>query len=197
MKNIIQRRINFITEIDKLKSIYRETKLIDGTRRENDAEHSFHIALMAFILQDYVTEEIDILKVIKMLLIHDIVEIDAGDTFAYDIQANSDKKERELKAANRLFSIIDDEYGKELFDLWIEFEEIKTAESRFANGIDRLQPMLLNYYGDGGTWKTYNIPKEQVYKRLIPLKDISPELWNFAENFIEDYYNIEVQNETL
>ncbi|QQY78875.1 putative hydrolase of HD superfamily [Keratinibaculum paraultunense] len=181
--------IEFIVELDKMKTILRQTTLIDKSKRENDAEHSWHISVMAMILSEYANEEIDVCKVIKMLLIHDLVEIYAGDTFCYDVEGNKDKKERETKAAYKIFGMLDEDKGRELRKLWEEFEEMKTNEALFAASMDRLQPFLNNYFSDGGTWKKFNVSKKDIYKRIAPLKESSNILWNFTKNMIEDAYD--------
>ncbi|MCF6464653.1 HD domain-containing protein [Clostridium sp. Cult2] len=182
------RDIEFIVELDKMKSILRQTSLIDNSKRENDAEHSWHISVMAMILSEYANEDIDICKVIKMLLVHDLVEIYAGDTFCYDKAGNMDKKERELKAADKIFGILDRDKGEELRNLWDEFEEMKTKEAIFAASMDRLQPFFNNYFSGGGTWKKFNVSKKDIYKRIAPLKETSEELWKFTEKMIEDAF---------
>jgi len=181
----LNKDIQFILELDKMKSILRQTTLMDGSRRENDAEHSWHISVMAMVLSEYANEKIDLCKVIKMLLIHDLVEIYAGDTFCYDMEGNKSKKERELEAADKIFGMLDEDKGRELRSLWDEFEEMKTNEAVFAAAMDRMEPLFSNYYSDGGTWKKFNISKEQVYKRIEPIKYASDELWQFVVNMIE------------
>lgn len=178
--------IDFIVEIDKMKTILRQTSVIGLDQRENDAEHSWHISLMAVMLQEYSNEKIDILKVIKMLLIHDLVEIYAGDTFCYDAVGNSDKRERELKAAEKIYGMLDIDKGGELRSLWDEFEKMKTPEALFAASMDRMQPMLSNYYNDGGTWKKYGVKKDSIYKRISPVEKTSDELWAYMKHIIED-----------
>jgi putative hydrolase of HD superfamily len=178
--------IEFIVELDKMKSILRQTSLINEDRREDDAEHSWHIAIMAMVLEEYSNEKIDICKVIKMLLIHDLVEIYAGDTFCYDKKGNEDKIEREIKAAERIFGILEEDKAKEFRALWDEFEKGETAEALFAASMDRLQPMLNNYNNNGGTWRKFNVAKDDIYKRIAPVRKTSDELWNFVENMIED-----------
>ena len=184
----LQEEIEFIIELDKMKSTFRQTSLIDKSRRENDAEHSWHIAIMAMVLSEYANEDINICKVIKMLLVHDLVEIYAGDTFCYDEVGNSDKSERELKAADKIFGMLPSSKGKSLRELWEEFEEMNTKESLFANSMDRLEPFLINYYTEGGTWKEHDISKEQVYKRSEPIKYTSNKLWEFTVDLIEDAF---------
>ena len=178
--------MDFIVELDKMKSILRQTSLINEDRREDDAQHSWHISLMAMLLAEYSNEKVDVLKVIKMLLTHDLVEIYAGDTFCYDEVGNSDKREREVAAAEKIFGMLDKDKGKELRALWDEFEEMKTPEALFAASMDRLQPMLNNYHNDGGTWKKFDVSKSDIYKRIGPVKDSSDELWGYVEYMLED-----------
>lgn len=178
--------IEFIVELDKMKSILRQTSLIGKEQREDDAQHSWHISVMAMILAEYSNEEIDLCKVIKMLLTHDLVELYAGDTFCYDKSANEDKREREVAAAEKICNMISDDKGREIRELWDEFEEMKTPEAIFAASMDRLQPMLNNYYNNGGTWRKYNVAQSDIYKRISPVKESSDELWNFVENMLDD-----------
>lgn len=181
--------IEFIVELDKMKSILRQTSLINEDRREDDAQHSWHISIMAMILGEYSNEKVDVCKVIKMLLTHDLVEIYAGDTFCYDKVGNEDKKERENQAADKIFGMLDEDKGKELRALWDEFEEGQTPEALFAASMDRLQPMLNNYHNNGGTWRKFNVAKEDIYRRIAPVKKSSDDLWEFVENMIEDAAN--------
>ena len=139
-----EKQISFIMELDKIKKITRQTYLSDGSRKENDAEHSWHLALMAFVLADYANEPIDVLKTMKMVLLHDVIEIDAGDTYAYDTEGNKTKRERELKAADRIFGLLPEAQQKEYRGLWDEFEAMETPESKFANMLDKVQPLFLN-----------------------------------------------------
>lgn len=178
--------MEFIVEIDKMKKILRETSVIGLDQRENDAEHSWHIALMAVVLEEYSNEKIDILKVVKMLLTHDLVEVYAGDTFCYDLEANEDKRERELNAANKIYGILDKDKGEELRALWDEFEAMESPEALFAASMDRIQPMLSNYHNAGGTWKKYNIEKERIYERISPVERSSDELWKYMQHIVED-----------
>lgn len=149
----LTQQISFILEIDQLKQIYRQNLILDGSRRENDAEHSWHLAMMAVVLQEYASEPVDLSRVLQMVLLHDIVEIDAGDTFCYDVQAGLDKHEREQKAAKRIFGLLPSDQGEELKNLWLEFEAGESPEARFAAVLDRLQPFLNNYHTEGGTWR--------------------------------------------
>lgn len=183
----LMKQIQFIVEIDKLKQILRQNVVIGTTRNENDAEHSWHLAVMAILLSEYsVEKDIDILKVVKMVLIHDLVEIDAGDTFCYDEKGNEDKEDREQKAAKRLFNILPSDQAQEVWDLWKEFEELNTAESRFAACLDRLQPLILNYNTNGHTWQKPGIVSAKVLKRNELLEKNTPALWEFVKEVIED-----------
>lgn len=188
MKNEkLMKQIQFITEIDKLKQIFRQNVVIDTTRNENDAEHSWHLAIMAILLSEYSEEKnIDVLKVVKMVIIHDLVEIDAGDTFCYDEKGYEDKEEREQQAANRLFNVLPSDQAKEIFDLWREFEALSTPEARFAACMDRLQPLILNYNTNGHTWKKPGVTSEKVLKRNRLLEENAPGLWEYAKEIIED-----------
>jgi len=176
----------FIVELDKMKSIHRQTSIIGQDTREDDAQHSWHISIMAVILAEYSNEELDVLKVLKMLLTHDLVEIYAGDTFCYDKEGNMNKRERETEAANKIFGILEDDKRDEFRSLWEEFEDMKTPEALFAASMDRLQPMINNLYNDGGTWKKFEVAKEDIYERISPVKYASDELWNYVEFLIED-----------
>lgn len=180
------RQIRFVTEIDRLKRIFRQNVVIGTTENENDAEHSWHMAVMAMVLSEYSTEKnLDMLKVLKLILVHDLVEIDAGDTFCYDDKGLEDKAEREKKAAERLFGILPEEQAKEIFQLWREFEELETPEAGFAACMDRLQPLLLNFNTGGHTWQKPGVTSERVLKRNMLLEQHVPELWNFAKEIIE------------
>lgn len=180
--------IEFIVELDKMKSIFRRTSIIGQDRLEDDAQHSWHISIMAMILSEYSNEKIDVLKVIKMLLSHDLVEIYAGDTFCYDQEGNKTKREREVAAADKLFSMIDHDKADELRALWEEFEEEETPEAVFAASMDRLQPMLSNYKNDGGTWKKHDVSKTDIYERISTVKKSSDELWCYVNYMIEDAF---------
>ncbi|NCB85286.1 MAG: HD domain-containing protein [Bacteroidia bacterium] len=179
-------QIEFIREIDKLKYIFRKTKLINSDRPENDAEHSWHLAMMAFVLAGHANEPIDLEKVMKMVLIHDIVEIDSGDVFAYDTTKSHDNFDEELKAARRIFGILPEEQAEEFINLWIEFEEMKTPESKFARSLDRLEPLLQNASNNGGTWREFDVKYDKVIEKKKAIKDGSEELWKFAENLIDE-----------
>ena len=180
-------QIEFIREIDKLKLIERRTLLMDQSRRENSVEHSWHIAMTALILSEYAGQEnIDILRVLKMLLVHDIIEIDAGDTYCYDEQGAQDQTLREERAADRLFNILPRDQMQSLRGFWDEFEAGQTPESRLANALDRFQPLLHNYFTQGTTWRQNKIKSAQVFERMQPIKDGAPRLWDFVVKIIED-----------
>lgn len=183
----LKRQMAFIVEVDKLRGIYRASRIIhEPRRRENDAEHSWHIALMAMILSEYANESnIDLLRVIKMLLIHDIVEIDAGDTFVYDEQAKLDQAEREERAAVRLFGLLPEDQRAELYQLWREFEAKQTPEARFAAAIDRLQPMLANVNTEGASWKEHGVTSDHVMAVNGRIEYGSEALWQYARRLIE------------
>ena len=170
-------QLAFILEADKLKEIQRRTYLLSGARTENSAEHSWHLALMAMILSEYSNASIDAFKVLKMLLVHDLVEIDAGDTFCYDEAGNITKSEREKAAADRLFGLLPEEQGSEFRQLWEEFESAETAEAKFAAALDRVSPVLLNLRNQGRGWKEHSVSAEQVFARNSPIANGSTVLW--------------------
>jgi putative hydrolase of HD superfamily len=181
----LTQQLQFVVEIDKLKQILRQTSLIDGSRRENSAEHSWHLALMALLLAEYAGDVVDLLRVVKMVLIHDLVEIDAGDTFCYDAQANLSKDEREQAAAARIFGMLPGDQGREVQALWEEFEAGATPVARFANALDRLQPLLHNYHTEGGTWRRYGITRDAVLRRMAPIQSGAPALWPYVLDVID------------
>lgn len=184
-KNLVQ-DMDFIVELDKMKTILRQTSIIGSDEREDDAQHSWHISLMAMVLAQYSNEEIDLFKTIKMLLIHDLVELYAGDTFCYDKEANKGKREREEEAIGEISKMLSGDKGMEIKTLWLEFEDMESQEAVFAAAMDRLQPMLSNYNNGGGTWKKFHISKKDIYKRISPVKEASDSLWEFVEDMIED-----------
>lgn len=161
----LKKQMEFLLEVDKLKFINRQTYLSDGKRKENDGEHSWHLALMAVLLSEYSNEEIDLVKVITMVLIHDIVEIDAGDTYAYDAVGIQSKREREVKAADRIFNILPEDQAEKLRRLWEEFEAYETPEAKFAHVCDNVQPLMLNDATDGLAWREHEVKKSQVLQR--------------------------------
>jgi putative hydrolase of HD superfamily len=184
----LEAQLRFITEIDRLKQVLRRTLVTDGTRRENSAEHSWHIALMAPLLAEYADADVDVGRVVRMLLVHDVVEIDAGDTFAYDATGNADRAEREARAADRLFGMLPDDQRAELRALWEEFEAGATNDARFAHAVDRLQPLLQNLRTAGGTWRTHGITRDQVVDRMRPIENAAPGLWSFVLRSIDDVW---------
>ena len=184
-KKRLDRQFQFCLEADKEKFIGRQTYLSDGSLKENDAEHAWHMALMALVLSEYANEEIDVLKTISMILIHDIVEIDAGDTYAYDEQAKKSQKDREEKAANRIFDILPEDQKKRFRALWEEFEAMETKEARFARAMDNVQPLMLNHATDGKSWEERGVRISQILKRNQVTPTGSETLWDYAsENFI-------------
>jgi putative hydrolase of HD superfamily len=186
-KDRFRQQIEFILEVDKLKNVLRKTILMDRSRRENSAEHSWHIALTVLILSEYAKDsDVDLFRVMKILLIHDLIEIDAGDTYCYDDQARKDQARREKKAADRIFNLLPADQAKTLRELWDEFEERSTPESRLANALDRLQPFLHNYFTEGQIWQENNIKSAQVKARMHPVDDGAPVLWNYVSSLIED-----------
>ena len=177
-------QIAFIKEIDKLKYIQRKTKLFNSERNENDAEHSWHLALMAIVLADHSDAPIDVLKVVKMVLIHDIVEIDAGDVFIYDMIKSHSNTDEERVAANRIFGLLPKNQAEELIAIWEEFEAGETNEAKFAKSMDRLEPLLQNTSNNGGTWKEFGVNYDKVYEKKSVIKNGSKSLWNYAEGLI-------------
>ncbi|WP_026504919.1 HD domain-containing protein [Butyrivibrio sp. NC3005] len=165
MDERLKKQLDFALEIDKEKNIFRQTHLSGHGRNENDAEHAWHMALMAYLLKEHANEKVDIAKVMLMCLIHDVVEIDAGDTYAYDAEGLKTQKEREDKAKERIFSILPDDQKKELIALFDEFEAYETPESKFAHAMDNLQPLILNNSNGGEDWKEHEVTAKKVYGR--------------------------------
>ena len=184
--NDLLSQVNFIKEIDKLKYIQRKTRLFNSNRHENDAEHSWHLAMMAIVLAGHSNKDVDLLKVLKMVLIHDIVEIDAGDTFIYDTAKSHTNTEEELLAAKRIFGLLPAKQAEEFIAVWIEFEEGFTEEAKFARTMDRFEPLLQNVSNNGGTWAEYNVGYQQVYDKKIAIKNGSEVIWDYAENLLEE-----------
>ncbi len=182
----LQKQLAFIKEIDKLKYIQRKTKLFHSDRNENDAEHSWHLALMAIVLAEHANESIDLLKVIKMVLIHDIVEIDAGDTFIYDTQKDHSNTDEERKAARRIFGMLPEETAQELMAIWEEFEQGESSEAQFARAMDRLEPLLQNSSNNGGTWQEPGVNYQKVYAKKEVIKHGAKSLWSYAESLINE-----------
>jgi putative hydrolase of HD superfamily len=183
----LDQQLLFIVEIDKLKSVLRQAYLVDGSRRENDAEHSWHLAMMCLLLAEHsASPEIDLLRVVKMLLIHDIVEIDAGDTFVFDDKANESKTQREKAAAVRLFGMLPPDQAAEYRSLWEEFEARETPEARYAAALDRLHPMLLGYHSQGQAWREHDITVEQITNMNCHIEKGSSVLWRRAKAMLDD-----------
>jgi putative hydrolase of HD superfamily len=181
-----QKQIRFILEMDKLKQIFRQTFITDKTRQENSAEHSWHIAVMAFIFSEYAQDpQVDVFRIVKMLLVHDLVEIDAGDTFCYDKQACESQPERELKAAKRIFNLLPMDQARQFESLWKEFEECQSPTARFANALDRLQPLINNYYTDGMAWQKNGVKSHQIAARNHRIAEGAPKLGRYASELIE------------
>ena len=183
----LNQQLDFIIELDKLKGVYRQALVkSDSNRFENSAEHSWHIALTAHILHAYAEENVNISRVMSMLLIHDIVEIDSGDVFVYDTSKSHNNFNEELKAAKRIFGILPEKQAEELLHLWLEFEEMKTPESKFARSLDRLEPLLQNASNNGGTWREFDVNYDKVIEKKQVIKEGSEELWKFAKNLIDE-----------
>ena len=185
-KERFEKQLAFILEADKEKNILRQTHLTGHGRQENDAEHAWHMAMMIYLLKEYANEEIDLAKTMMMALIHDIVEIDAGDTYAYDEAALATQKEREEQAAERIFGLLPKYQQEELRNLFEEFEENQTAEARFAHAMDNFQPLLLNHANNGGDWREHQVTRTQVMKRQSKTKLGSEEVWAYTEKLIEE-----------
>lgn len=178
-------QLRFTAEIDKMTSVYRKTLLIDRSRAENDAEHSWHIAVMALLFEEYAVEKVDLRHAIEMLIVHDLIEIYAGDTFAYDVEGNKTKAAREEEAARKLFSILPEEQGKKIRALWEEFDSHATPDARYADCLDKLQPYFHNILTEGFTWRNAiagkRTTRKQVAQRMAPLKDFMPEVYKWVQ----------------
>ncbi|MBQ4067825.1 MAG: HD domain-containing protein [Lachnospiraceae bacterium] len=190
MQDRLEKQLEFILELDKMKQIVRQTYLADASRKENDAEHSWHMAVMCMLLSEYSNEDIDVLKTMSMLLVHDVVEIDAGDTYAYDNVSNSTKREREEKAANRLFGLLPEDQSKRMRELWDEFEEWNTPEAKFAHTLDNIQPLLLNDASGGRSWREHGIRGEQPLKRNKRTGEGSEVLYQKVREIIDKHIEI-------
>lgn len=186
----LKKQMEFIVEVDKVKNIIRQTYLADGNRKENDAEHSWHLALMAVLLKEYSNEEVDLAKVVPMVLIHDLVEIDAGDTYAYDEAGAETKRERETKAADRVFGMLPEDQCKWFRELWEEFEAYETPEAKFAHVLDNCQPLLLNDASNGRSWAEHGVRKSQIYKRNEHTSEGSVEIWEYMKELIDKHIRL-------
>ena len=183
--NRFEQQMKFILEIDKVKNVFRQTYLADGNRKENDAEHSWHMAIMAFLLKEYAQEEVDIMRVVLMVLIHDLVEIDAGDTYAYDLDGLQTKREREVKAAERIFGLLPKDQEEQFRELWDEFEAYESAEAKYAHMLDNFQPLMLNDALDGKSWKEHKVKKSQIYSRNAKTMEGSEKIWEFMKDLVQ------------
>ena len=184
-ESALERRLRFALEADRLKSVIRRTRLVDGSRQENSAEHSWLLALLAVVLADTAPPGVDAARVIRMLLVHDLVEIDAGDTFAYDAAANLGREERESVAAARIFGLLPEGEAEALRALWEEFEAGTSADARFAAALDRFQPLLLNFHGGGGSWLEHGVTRAAVLRRMDPIREGAPALWPVVTDVID------------
>jgi putative hydrolase of HD superfamily len=182
----LRRQIEFVVELDKLKTVLRQSYVIGTGRHENAAEHSWHLPMMAMVLAEYAGEAVDLCRVLEMLLVHDIIEIDAGDTFCYDEAAARDKEARERRAAGRIFGLLPQDQAATIRALWDEFEAHATPEARFANAIDRLMPLLHNYFTEGRSWREHGITRNQVLARNARIGDSSARLWQLAQAIVDD-----------
>jgi putative hydrolases of HD superfamily len=181
------KQFTLVMELDKLKSVLRRSRVKGaGGRQENSAEHSWHVAMMALLMEEHANQPVDIGRVIKMLLLHDIVEIDAGDTFVYDALASAVQEENELKAAQRLFGLLPDDQAQSLMALWCEFEDAQSNDAKFAKALDRIIPMMLNFYNNGQSWQEHGVTREQVIRVNQRIEDGSQVLWNQAKYIIDE-----------
>lgn len=185
MTDRLASQLAFAAEMDKLKHVLRRTSVVGESRLENSAEHSWHLAVLAPVLAEHAPAEVDLARTLTMLLIHDVVEIDAGDTFAFDAAANLDKEEREQAAADRLFGLLPEDQQAHYRDLWDEFEARETPEAMFANALDRFQGLLQNVHNDGGTWKKYGISREKILERMDPIREGAPALWPWVTRMMD------------
>lgn len=190
MDERLKKQMDFILEVDKVKNIMRQTYLADGNRKENDAEHSWHLALMAVLLSEYANEKVELAKVIPMVLVHDLVEIDAGDTYAYDEVGAATKEAREKKAAERIYGMLPKDQGKWLMELWQEFEAYETPEAKFAHVLDNSQPLLLNDATNGRSWAEHGVKKSQIYKRNRRTGEGSEKIWEYMQELVEKHIEL-------
>lgn len=192
----MEAQLAFLKEIDKEKEIVRQTYLASGSRKEGDAEHAWHLAVMTLLLSEYANEEIDVLKTMSMVLIHDLVEIDAGDTYAYDEQGKTTQREREVAAADRIFGLLPEDQGKKLRALWDEFEARETPEAKFARTMDCIQPLMLNHAAEGRSWKEHEVKVSQVMGRNARTAEGSQALWDYAKaTMIDPHVGRELKDE--
>lgn len=189
MTDRLQKQLDFLVEVDKMKQVLRATLVMDKSRYENDAEHSWHFALMTMLLYEYAghRDDVNLFRVLKMALVHDLIEVYAGDTPAYDVAGNETKADREKEAADRLFALLPEDQGAEVRALWEEFDAMETPDSRYASAIDRLQPFIANAMTDGHSWQTMQVTKAQVYQRMDMVRHGAPELWSYVEGVVDDH----------
>ncbi len=192
----LEQQINFLVEADKLKSVQRRTRLIDSSRHENSAEHSWHLMLAAIVLREHTSASVDLLRVMELIAIHDLVEIDAGDTFAYDPAGQTTKAEREHAAAARIFGLLPSDQHSYVHALWDEFEAQTTEEARFANALDRFQPLLLNAHSEGGSWKRQKLTRDDVLRRMKPIESGLPGLWATVVKVVDSFCAAGVLHDT-
>lgn len=186
----LEKQLALLMELDQLKSVLRRTRVKSAEGRlENSAEHSWHVALMAILMEEHANEPVDITRVVKMLLLHDVVEIDAGDTFVYDVAATAEQEQKELDAAHRLFGMLPEEQGQSLLQLWLEFESAQTADAKFAKALDRIIPMLLNYHNQGQSWQEHGVTRHQALTINQKIEFGSQALWDKAKQIIDDATN--------
>lgn len=186
----LEKQLALLMELDQLKSVLRRTRVKSAEGRlENSAEHSWHVALMAILMEEHANEPVDIARVVKMLLLHDVVEIDAGDTFVYDVAATAEQEQKELDAAHRLFGMLPEEQGQSLLQLWLEFESAQSADAKFAKALDRIIPMLLNYHNQGQSWQEHGVTKHQALTINQKIEFGSQALWDKAQQIIDDATN--------
>ena len=183
----LEQQVAFLIEADKLKQVLRRTPLADSSRRENSAEHSWHLIVAAIVLLEHSAGDVNLLHVLEMLAVHDLVEIDAGDTFAYDAQDLVTKEERELAAAERIFGLLPPDQASRVRSLWDEFEAQQTPDARFANAMDRLQPLLQNACAQGGSWRDHDLQREQVLQRMAPIESALPAAWPLVLKIVDDF----------
>jgi len=183
----LEKQLALLMELDQLKSVLRRTRVKSAdSRLENSAEHSWHVALMAILMEEHANEPVEISRVVKMLLLHDVVEIDAGDTFVYDVAASVEQEQKELEAAKRLFAMLPQDQGQPLLDLWLEFESAQTADAKFAKALDRIIPMLLNYHNQGQSWQEHGVTRHQALTVNQKIEFGSKALWTKAQQIIDD-----------
>jgi putative hydrolases of HD superfamily len=189
MKNTLSQQLTFLREIDRLKTIVRQSPLLDRSRKENSAEHSWHLAMYAWLLQEYASEQVNVGRVIQMLLLHDVVEIDAGDTPLHSGESQAEQAALETKAAVRLFGLLPETQRDDLMALWLEFENAATSDAKFAKALDRFQPLLINVFTQGGTWAENHVAYEQVIERYGPaIKNGAPRLWSVCEQWVAEHF---------